>query len=79
MIKAGVGTAMITTRAVPALSSLTACRRSSAPTHRDFAEPLLGARKELNADVLDGADFNRRHRGQGRSKSLTTDRKSLAT
>jgi hypothetical protein len=40
MIKAGVRTAMITTRAVPALLPPTACHRSSAPTHRDFAGPL---------------------------------------
>ena len=30
----------ITTRVVPAPSPHTACRRSSAPTHRDFADPL---------------------------------------
>ena len=41
MITAGVRTAMITTRAVPASSPPAACRRSSTPIHRDFADALL--------------------------------------
>ena len=40
MIETGVRTVMITTRTVPAPSPTTACRRSSAPTHRDFADHL---------------------------------------
>ena len=40
MINAGGRTAMITTRDVPALTSA-ACRRSSALTHRDYADPLV--------------------------------------
>ena len=39
----------ITTRAVPAPRTSTACRRSSAPTHRDFADPLPG---HLTAGLL---------------------------
>jgi hypothetical protein len=39
MIKAGVRTAMITTRVVPAPAPTAACRRSSTPIHRDVADP----------------------------------------
>jgi hypothetical protein len=45
MIKAGVRTAMITTRVVLAPAPTAACRRSSTPTHRDFAAPLRGPRR----------------------------------
>jgi hypothetical protein len=41
MIETGVRTVMITTRAVPAPALTAACRRSSASTHRDFADPLV--------------------------------------
>jgi hypothetical protein len=40
MIETGVRTVMITTRTVPAPVPTTACRRSSTPAHRDFADPL---------------------------------------
>jgi len=36
----------ITTRAVPALVPRLACRRSSASTHHDFADPLVSAAAE---------------------------------
>ena len=41
MIKAGVRTAMITTRVVLAPLPSAACRRSSAPARHDFAEPVV--------------------------------------
>lgn len=49
---AGVRTAMITTRVVPAPSPPAACRRCSAPTHRDFADALgRGAFRVLLAEI----------------------------
>ena len=47
----------ITTRAVPAPAPQPACRRSSAPTHRDFADPLgfavIGATRQLGLLCVD--------------------------
>jgi micrococcal nuclease len=69
MIETGVRTVMITTRAVPRTQTTAACRRNSAPTHRDFADPLERDRQAREAETLRAREAERQRAREAREQA----------